>query len=522
MTNKLRQAFESGEFVVTCEVIPGRGACEPGQIKEFDEGKEIFASGRVHAISITDNPSGNPALLADAFGQDFLAAGVTPLVHFTCKDRSRNQMQSQFYAMQRCGIENVLVMTGDYQSSGWQGTARPVFDLDPVQALGMIADMNQGLVQQTPRGEIVEQAANFFAGAVVSPFKYREGEVIPQYLKLERKIIAGANYIITQLGYDARKMQELKLYLDGQGYETPLVANIFLLNAGAARLMRKGTIAGCYVSDELMALLEDEAKTEDKGKAARYERAAKMVAIAKGLGYGGIHIGGFGLTAEGVTSILDRAEALAGDWQKWAREISFGAPDGFYLYKPELDAAGQPTGLNLPELAARTEQVKGRKMFGGYGLSRFFHHWVLTQDKRFCKVLASIMERKERKKGLKRHHGLEHLGKTVLYGCMDCGDCGLEAAIYTCPMTQCPKCQRNGPCGGGMDGWCEVYPGERYCIHYKAYHRLKKYNEIYKMSSYITPPNNWDFYETSGWSNYTHKRDNAARRIPVKIGLEKE
>jgi hypothetical protein len=41
---------------------------------------------------------------------------------------------------------------------------------------------------------------------------------------------------------------------------------------------------------------------------------------------------------------------------------------------------------------------------------------------------------------------------------------------------------------------------------------LKKYGELSKMDSYITPPNNWDFYETSGWSNYTHERDNAAKR----------
>ena len=122
------------------------------------------------------------------------------------------------------------------------------------------------------------------------------------------------------------------------------------------------------------------------------------------------------------------------------------------------------------------------------------------------------MERREKKRGLHRRHGLEHLGKTVLYGCMDCGDCGLETAIYTCPMTQCPKCQRNGPCGGSADGWCEVYPNQRYCIHFKAYHRLKKYNELAKLDAYITPPNNWDYYETSGWSNYTHQRDNAASR----------
>jgi methylenetetrahydrofolate reductase (NADPH) len=173
------------------------------------------------------------------------------------------------------------------------------------------------------------------------------------------------------------------------------------------------------------------------------------------------------------------------------------------------------TGLNLPQLSERTEHVSGGKVMQSYGLSRFFHRWVLTKDKRFYGILKSVMDSKERHKGLNRHHGIEHVGKVMLYGCMDCGDCGLEAAIYTCPMSQCPKSQRNGPCGGSRDGWCEVYPEEKYCIHFKAYHRLKKYGELDKLDAFITPPNDWNLFETSAWSNYTHDRDNAAKREPL-------
>jgi methylenetetrahydrofolate reductase (NADPH) len=49
----------------------------------------------------------------------------------------------------------------------------------------------------------------FFAGCAVSPFKQTEGECFAQYAKLCRKAAAGARFIITQLGYDARKFQEL-------------------------------------------------------------------------------------------------------------------------------------------------------------------------------------------------------------------------------------------------------------------------------------------------------------------------
>ncbi|MDR1422641.1 MAG: methylenetetrahydrofolate reductase C-terminal domain-containing protein [Coriobacteriales bacterium] len=503
MANKLRDALQAGEFVVSVEIIPGRGANEPGQHKEFEEAQAIWATERVHAVSITDNPSGNPALLADAFGIDFYEAGITPLVHTTCKDRSRNQFQAQFYSLQRAGVENLLVMSGDYQATGWMGRGRPVFDLDPIQVLQMIGEMNEGLVYQARGGEHREEPASFFAGSVVNPFKYTEGETITQYLKVEKKIFAGAQFIISQLGYDSRKTAELVTYLSQRGYKTPLIANIFLLTPGAARMMRANAIPGCYISDELMATLEKEAKAEDKGRAARYVRAAKMIAIARGQGYAGVHIGGFGITVDAFNHILDMAKDLQERWEDWADEISYSKTGGFFLYDRE--------GAEAP----RTELVRTRKLMSGYGLSRFFHRLVLSRDKGFYGVLKTVMDRRERKKGPNRHHGLEHLGKTVLYGCMDCGDCGLEAAIYTCPMTQCPKCQRNGPCGGSVDGWCEVYPDERYCIHFKAYHRLKKYNELHKLDSFITPPNNWEFYETSGWSNYTHERDNAAHRMPL-------
>jgi methylenetetrahydrofolate reductase (NADPH) len=503
MKNRLREALENNEFVVTCEVIPGRGAAEPSQQHEFEAGCEIWETGKVNAISITDNPSGNPALLADAFASDFTGRGITSLVHFTCKDRSRNQMQSQLYAMQRQGIENLLVMTGDYQCSGWMGRSRPVFDLDPVQVLSLVNDMNAGLSQKTAKGEKREAAADFFAGVVVNPFKYTEAETLTQYWKLEKKIAAGAKFVVTQVGYDSRKMRELKMYLDKRGYTTPLIANIFLLTKGAAKLMRKGTIAGCYVSDLLLQTLEQESEADDKGLAARFARAAKMIAIAKGLGFAGVHIGGFGITAEAFNNILAMSNEFLKDWQQHAGELEFGAPGGFYYY----DRAGAENGRN--------EIIRNRKLMSGYGLSRFFHHLVLTRDKGFYGILRALMERKERRLGMHRRHGLEHLGKTILYGCIDCGDCGLETTIYTCPMSQCPKCQRNGPCGGSNSGWCEVYPDKRYCIYFKAYHRLKKYNELEKLDSYITVPNDWSFLETSGWSNYTHERDNASKRISM-------
>ncbi len=517
--NKFKEALLSGEFAVTCEMIPGRGAWEASQDKAFEDALEIYRTGRVHAISVTDNPGGNPAILADGVGRRLQEQGVCSLVHFTCKDRNRNQVMSQLYDMEREGVENLLFMTGDFEGSGWKGLSRPSFDLDSVQIQLLAQEMNEGLEVTTPRGMVVEKPTHFFNGAVVNPFKYREGEAIPQYLKLEKKIVAGAQFLISQVGYDVRKMQELLMYLNERGYGIPVLANIFVLTRGTAALMKKGAIAGCHVSDELMATLEEESAREDKGRPQRVERAAQLTAIAKGLGYAGVHIGGFGVDAAMVNQILDRAQEIGEDWRAHVEKASFPEKGGYYLYAPERDERRVPTGLNTSKHANMGEDISGRNLFKNDGISRFAHYWGLTLDERLNKVLAASMDRRDKKKGTLRPHGIEHAGKALMYGCQDCGDCGLEATGYSCPMTQCPKCQRNGPCGGSDDGWCEVHPGEKYCIWYMAYHRAKKHNELDKLKSYITPPNDWGHFGSSAWSNYTHRRDNIAHRIPVSLGF---
>ncbi len=235
MSDKFRKAITEREFVITWEMVPGRGAVEDHQEKEIGEAKRVYDSGPVHAVSITDNPGGNPAILSDSVGEELKNAGVDTLVHFTCKDRSRNQIAAQLYSLERKGVHNLLVMSGDYPMSGWKGRSRPAFDLDPIQVLQMIRDMNEGLEVSTSHGPVTEKPAIFFAGAVVNPFKWTEGEVVPQYYKMEKKIAAGAEYLITQLGYDVRKMHEVMLYLKERNYDIPVLANIYVLSAGVAR-----------------------------------------------------------------------------------------------------------------------------------------------------------------------------------------------------------------------------------------------------------------------------------------------
>lgn len=60
--------------------------------------------------------------------------------------------------------------------------------------------------------------------------------------------------------------------------------------------------------------------------------------------------------------------------------------------------------------------------------------------------------------------------------CCMCGECTIWMFGGICPVAQCPKGLLNGPCGGAVDGKCEV--DERRCIWDGIYEKLKTLGEL--------------------------------------------
>ena len=57
-------------------------------------------------------------------------------------------------------------------------------------------------------------------------------------------------------------------------------------------------------------------------------------------------------------------------------------------------------------------------------------------------------------------------------GCRACGDCILNETGGVCPITHCAKSMLNGPCGGSVDGKCEVGDYTRPCGWVEIYEAL--------------------------------------------------
>ena len=61
----------------------------------------------------------------------------------------------------------------------------------------------------------------------------------------------GADFLITQVGFDARKFDELLRFMRHNGIRVPILGNVYILNRAVANVMNRGGVPGCVVTDEL-------------------------------------------------------------------------------------------------------------------------------------------------------------------------------------------------------------------------------------------------------------------------------
>jgi methylenetetrahydrofolate reductase (NADPH) len=506
---------DANTFCVTWELVPGRGAFEKAQLDMIDAAAKAAASGRINALTITDNPGGNPAISAEMLGAEIRRLGIEPLVHLTCKDKNRNQLESMLYGLERADVRNLLVMSGDYPKDGYGGAPKPVFDLDPITLLGLISELNKGREIPKPGGKTSLKPARFFAGVAASPFKALEAEQMGQYYKLRKKLTAGARFVVSQVGFDARKMHELLQVVKLLGFENiPVVGNVYLLPLGAAKLMNSNGLPGCVVPDKLLRNVQAEAAGPDKGRAKRVEPAAKQYALLKGMGYAGAHIGGHGMTVPDLLEVIEHGEELSQRWPDFVHEFDYPMENGWYFFERD-----EKTGLNTMTPVSR----EARSSAGiGYSTFRMLHHLAFTKEGALFRPMRALARMVDGSALESTYTKCEQIIKGLTNDCRHCGDCAMLDLAYLCPMSQCAKNQRNGPCGGSFEGWCEAYPNQRKCIYVLAYERLKAHGADQSLGEDLVPPVNYDLNETSSWINFYLGRDHSAPKLKIETVARKK
>jgi len=261
---RITELFDNGEFVVTAEVGPPKGI----HLEHLVEEASTYLKG-IHAVNVTDNQSSVMRTSTLATCVAMKNAGLNPIYQNTCRDRNRLALQSDLLGAAALGIDNILCLTGDHTRMGDHPGAKPVFDLDSVSLLYTASQLEKGV--DLAGNELVGEPPKFAKGAVVSPIS---DSVDAQLAKMERKVMAGADYFQTQAVFEPEKF--IAFMEKAKQFGKPVQLGVIIpKNAGMCKFMNRN-VAGVHVPQDMIDALAAD-KERAKAGITGVEIAAKII-----------------------------------------------------------------------------------------------------------------------------------------------------------------------------------------------------------------------------------------------------
>jgi len=295
--SNLEKVFAAGEFAVTGELGPPRGADA-----EIIRKKAEYLKGIVDSVNVTDNQTAVVRMCSTAVCRLLLDIGLEPNLQMVCRDRNRIAIQSDLLGASALGIKNVLCLSGDHQKFGDHPQAKNVFDIDSMQLIATVKKMRD-------EGKLIndhelEGVPKFFIGAAANPF----GDPFEfRVTRLAKKIDAGVDFIQTQCIYNMDKFRTWVKQANDQGLTEKcyLMAGITpLKSVGMARYMQK-LVPGLDVPEEYITRLKgvEKKKQAAEGIQIAIEQIQEMKEMQ---GIAGVHV-------------------MAIEWEERVEEIVSGA-----------------------------------------------------------------------------------------------------------------------------------------------------------------------------------------------------
>ena len=257
--SNLARVLRAGGFGVAVEVSPPVGPNPEAVQKQI-----ATLGGYADVYNVTDNQSANVHMSSLSVSIMLKQAGLDPVVQFTCRDRNRLGLQADLLGAAGFGIVNVLALSGDHPIWGDHPQAKSVYDIDSMNLIRMIRMMRDNQVFENGK-TIPKRAPDFFIGAVENPFA-------PPYefrpIRLAKKIVAGAQFVQTQLIFNVARFREfMKRVVDlGLHEKVYILAGVGPIRSIKGAEYMATQVAGMDVPDQILSRLRGLSK-EDQAKA---------------------------------------------------------------------------------------------------------------------------------------------------------------------------------------------------------------------------------------------------------------
>jgi homocysteine S-methyltransferase len=237
-------------YTIMVELDPPRDL----NIEKFLLGAKQLNEAGVDFITMADNSLAMTRMSNAALG--FMVKerfGARPLLHMACRDRNMIGTQSHLMGLHAMGIDHVLAITGDPAKFGDLPGSSSVYDLTSFQMIRMMKQMNEGV---SFSGKPLKTKSNFKIGVAFNPNVRHLNKAVE---RLEKKLAAGADFVMTQPIYDSSLLE--RVYDATRHLAIPIFIGIMPFTSGRNAEYLHNEVPGISLPDDVrvrMAGLEGE------------------------------------------------------------------------------------------------------------------------------------------------------------------------------------------------------------------------------------------------------------------------
>lgn len=186
------------KFVVSVELDPPKGA-DPGRILDR---AQYCKENEIDVINVADGPRASARMSAQALCVLLESkVGIDSILHYTCRDRNLLGIQSDLLGAHAMGLRNILAITGDPPKLGDYPDATAVYDVDSIGLIRILSHLNHGC---DLAGNPIGPPLGLLIGCGADPSK---PDLDKEVRRLEEKVKAGAEFIMTQPVYDPKTVE---------------------------------------------------------------------------------------------------------------------------------------------------------------------------------------------------------------------------------------------------------------------------------------------------------------------------
>jgi methionine synthase / methylenetetrahydrofolate reductase(NADPH) len=233
-----------GKTVIVTELDPPKTL----PLEKFFAAAEALTRAGSDAITLADNSLAILRVSNFAVAAMLKQRGITPLLHLSCRDSNVIGLQSELLGMAAMGMRHVLALTGDPAKGGDHPDATSVYDVNSVGLLEIIRRLNEGYTQA---GTDLQARPDLVAGCTFNP---NSRNLDAQVQKLERKIKAGARYVMTQPVFETRLVEETARRTAHFG--VPVFVGVWPLLNGRQALFLHNEVPGISIPGPIMSRME--------------------------------------------------------------------------------------------------------------------------------------------------------------------------------------------------------------------------------------------------------------------------